>query len=129
MVLINNSEDPVKKYLRTADTYHNNALELFGRREFRKAGELLWGAVTQRIKAVAAVRGIQIQNHNEFFNFMREVTREIENPELYQTFLDLNALHKNFYDQIIPETDFQIYIQRVTEFERMIDELLKEIIK
>ncbi len=50
-------------YLKTRDQYLVNAEKLLARREYRKASELLWGAMVQSIKALAAKRGYRLGTH------------------------------------------------------------------
>ena len=119
----------IRTYTEMADTYHINAIQMAGKREYRKATELLWGAITQRIKAVAALHNHTIENHGRFFDFVRQLAKEREDEELYTDFLDLNALHRNFYDQIIPDKDFDVYLKRAIVFEKKMQQMLEDEIK
>jgi hypothetical protein len=117
-------------YIRTRNHYYRNAEELVGKKEFRKASEMLWGAVTQTLKALAALRGFEIRNHNEFFAITEKLSKEVKDPAIYYTFADLNALHTNFYDEIIPDGAFpdffakaKAYIERL---QRIIHDVLEE---
>ena len=122
------SENLVSSYIRTRDKYFNNSERLAGEGEFRKASELLWGAITQAIKALAATRGRRISNHRQFFDFMRRLAAEIEEPALYESFLFLRNLHTNFYDETIPPEDFQIYRKRAHSFIIRLNELMESLL-
>jgi len=125
--LLTMSEEMVSSYIRTRDKYFNNSERLSGEGEFRKASELLWGAITQAIKALAATRGRIISHHYQFFDFMRILTAEIEEPTLYESFLFLRNLHDNFYDETIPPEDFQIYRERAHSFLMRLNELMESL--
>lgn len=55
------STDSVTQCLRTRDRHFRNAEAMLGGREPRKASEMLWGAVAQGVKALAASRSLSIQ--------------------------------------------------------------------
>ncbi len=112
-------------FLRTRNSYLSNAEELIKKKEWRKASELLWGAVTQSIKALASISNFSISKHEKFFDFLKTLSKEIGDEEIYTLFLDLNSLHKNFYDEIIPEGDFPIYYKRVLQFLGKLDNVAK----
>jgi hypothetical protein len=103
-------------YIRIRDEYFANAESFAGKREYRKASELLWGAVTQTIKALAAKHGLVIEAHSQFFDFMQELAKETEDEAIYKTFLFLNDLHRNFYDEKIRPSDFGIYLKEAYDF-------------
>jgi hypothetical protein len=112
-------------YVRTGDLYYNNAIELAGKEEIRKATELLWGAVTQDIKALAAVRGNFLRTHNEIRTYVRQIGSDADDAKLYEEFLDLQALHRNFYDKEIQDEDFVIYLRKTDSFRRKIRDLIE----
>jgi len=112
-----------ERYLRRRGEYWSNALKYVGEGKFSKASEFLWGAVAQSIKAAAAMRDISITRHSAFFDFMRELSKELEDKELYKSFLFLNDLHKNFYDEYIGPAEFQIYLEEAGKFLQRIEEI------
>lgn len=97
--------------------------------EFRKASELLWGSVTQELKAFAASYNVVISSHRQFFQFLQQVSKELDDRSLYLEFVELNALHKNFYDEIIPPDVFPDYYRRAVEYTDRLDALLKSGLK
>jgi len=119
--------DVTSRFLRMRDHYLCNVEETIKKGEWRKASELLWGAITQEIKALGSASNIYIGKHGEFFDFVREVGKETKDKELYPLFLELNALHKNFYDEIIPSQDFPIYYEKAYSFLRKIDGIMKKV--
>lgn len=102
--------------METRDQYLSNAEHAIAAGEYRKASELLWGAVTQQLKALAASRNILITSHRLFFDFLRQYAAESGDRKLYEDFVTLNALHANFYDEIIPSDAFPIFYQKAIDY-------------
>jgi len=75
-----NDLNKAQRHLRRRDDYYNNALKYAAKGKFPKASELLWGAVTQSLKALAATRDINITSHAAFFSFTRDLSKEIDKP-------------------------------------------------
>ncbi len=98
------------------DQYRSNAEHAIAAGEYRKASELLWGAVTQQLKALAAAHNIVITSHRQFFDFLRQLASELGDRPLYEDFIALNALHKNFYDEVIPPDAFPGFYQKAIEY-------------
>ena len=63
-------------FMGTRDQYLSNAEHAIAAGEYRKASELLWGAVTQQLKTLAASRNILITSHRQFFDFLRQYAAE-----------------------------------------------------
>ncbi|MCK4455451.1 MAG: hypothetical protein KAU99_03790 [Thermoplasmata archaeon] len=110
------SSSPVHEYLRTRDEYFRNAETLLGKRESRKASELLWGAIAQGVKALAAGKSVMIETHGGLFEFVRELAKETGREDLYDSFLELQVLHKNFYDEAVPAGRLPLYFRKVREY-------------
>ena len=109
----------------TRDQYRENADKAVAAGEFRKASELLWGSITQELKALAATYGIVISSHRQFFEFLRQLASEVKDIQLYLEFVELNALHKNFYDETIPSDVFPEYYRRSMDYIGRLDTLVK----
>lgn len=107
------------------DQYRANAEHAIEAGELRKASELLWGAIAQQLKALAATRNILITSHRQFFDFLRQLASEISDESLYKDFVALNALHKNFYDETIPPDVFPDYYDQSLKFIARIDQLAR----
>ena len=118
--------DVIAGFLQQRDAYYRNAEELIGRGELRKASEMLWGAVTQSVKALAAASNIEISRHDEFFVFLRELCHELGDDYFYSTFVELNDLHRNFYDEFIPKDAFYILHKKAFDFVRNVEEFLRK---
>ena len=77
--------------------YMDNALEALNKNEAGKAGELIWGSITQAVHAVDAWRGPVIGGHRGMLNFARNIGDEIDDPNFPNNFLSAKSLHDNFY--------------------------------
>jgi hypothetical protein len=110
----------------TRDQYRSNAEHAVVAGEYRKASELLWGAVTQQVKALAATYDFVITSHRQFFDFLRQLAAELKDKPLYADFVELNALHKNFYDEIIPSDIFPDFYNRAIQYIGRLDDLTKK---
>ena len=105
-----------EEYIRTRDEYYANMSEMLIKGEYRKASELLWGAIAQSIKALASLSSINIRIHGDFFKYVKEVAKEKQDEEYKELFHTLNALHKNFYDLEFPPEDFSLYQRKADKF-------------
>ena len=114
-------------YVRARDSYLSNAERLASRGEIRKASELLWGAVAQSIKAVAARRGHRIESHRQLLTYARELARETGDQELYKQLLLARILHENFYDETLDPTDFEIIAREAYRLIAKLDRILKSL--
>ena len=77
--------------------YMDNALEALEKNEPGKAGELLWGSVTQAVHAVDAWRGPVIDDHRRMMNLAYSLEREIGDPSFRFVLRSASSLHHNFY--------------------------------
>jgi len=118
------AQSKLLEYLNTRDKYLSNALKLVREGEFRKASELLWGAVALQIKLLALVKkNIRLATHKELRRFMRELVKELGDPELYKTFHLVEKLHTNFYDEILDPEDFKLYLEEALKLIRKLEQL------
>ena len=116
----------VNTLYRTRDQYRANADHAIVLGEYRKASELLWGAVTQQLKAFAATRNVAITSHRQFFELVRQLAAELRDKPIYADFVELNALHKNFYDEIIPSDLFPDFYQKAIQYIERLDALARK---
>jgi hypothetical protein len=114
-------------FYETRDRYRSNAEKAIAAGEYRKASELLWGSITQELKALAATHGVVISSHGQFFDFLRQLATELGERTVYVEFAALNALHRNFYDEIIPPDLFPDYYRRSIEYIERIELLVRNL--
>ena len=77
--------------------YMDNALEALEKNEPGKAGEMLWGSITQAVHAVDAWRGPVIDDHRRMMNLAYSLEREIGDPSFRFVLRSASSLHHNFY--------------------------------
>ena len=59
--------------------------------------ELLWGALSQVIIAIAINRGQRYQEHQHRRHVMRQIIAELDDPAIVEDYKDANRLHVHFY--------------------------------
>lgn len=69
--------------------------------------EVLWGAATQMVKAVAKGHNLPGGNHRELFRAVREFARQTADTELLPEFGAIEKLHINFYDGEMSDADIE----------------------
>ena len=87
--------------------YMDNALEALEKNEPGKAGEMLWGSITQAVHAVDAWRGPVVIRHRGLLNFARNLSREIDDDNFHNNFLATKSLHENFYHPALERDDVE----------------------
>ena len=119
----------VSKYLIMRDHYLSNAEDMIKKNNLRKASELLWGAIAQTIKSLASLSNIGIYSHNQFKLYIKDLSRQLKDKYLSLTFSYLENLHRNFYDEKIPEEEFPEYYKETILFIKKLDKIAIEKIK
>lgn len=76
----------------------HNAFVHLDEGQLEKASEFLWGCMAQAIKAVAALKGIELPTHAAIWEFMTRLCKDLGDPTLFEAFRDANRLHSNFYE-------------------------------
>lgn len=114
---LNSSSIAYRKYLSTQKHYFQNAQKFMRLKKFQKASELLWGVVAQTIKAHAMLlTNKRLSAHVKLRDYIRELAREKNDPELLKDYTLLENLHRNFYDEEIEHQDFPSYYGTVLSF-------------
>ena len=78
--------------------YMDNALEALEKNEPGKAGEMLWGSVTQAFHAVAALHRRDVATHRSLKNFVIWIGDSTGDSSLRGDFEATEKFHNNFYD-------------------------------
>ena len=109
--------------------YMENALEALQKNEPGKAGELLWGSITQAIHAVDAWRGPVVIRHRGLLNFARNLSREINDDSFHNNFLAAKSLHDNFYHPELEMGDVEFAVPGIQRAINQVLALLPEEIR
>ena len=96
------SSTKIKQHVAHSRQYLDNGLIALKNNEAGKAGELLWGCVSQAVHALAEPRNVPINTHRDLKNFAIQVSEETNDESLLDDFNldDFNlteGLHGNFY--------------------------------
>ena len=108
--------------------YMDNALEALEKNEPGKAGELLWGSITQAVHAVDAWRGPVIAGHRSLLNFARNLSGEIV-ANFHNNFLASKSLHDNFYHPELETDDVELALPGIQRAISQVLALLPEEIR
>ena len=106
--------------------YMDNALEALEKNEPGKAGELIWGSVTQAVHAVDAWRGPVIDDHRRLMNFARDIGREIGDPAYPNNVRSARSLHQNFYIPVETQEEVEDLLPGIQQAINQILALLPE---
>ena len=109
-----------KNYRLQGKRYLAQAAEELSAGDTQQASEKAWGAVASMIKAAADQRGISHGNHRKLRQALRDVVEETGDAQLTLLISHAEALHANFYEGFLSETEVHQYLAQVSEFvERM----------
>jgi len=92
----------VEKYMDLSRKYLGQAREIMGKGDYAKAGEMLWGATAEMVKALASQRGVELKSHGEIWEYIAKLSEETEDREILKLFHVANGLHTNFHENWMP---------------------------
>ena len=118
------ARDKFLDYKSRSDLYFENARKFESERP-TKASEFYWGAVTQAIKAIALLRGTRIWEHKQYGEFVKEFSKEVNNPKILRLFANMHALHKNFYEGDLDSAYYELYVTDAIELLMILEKYYK----
>ncbi len=92
--------------------------------DLAQASEKGWGAAAQIVKAIAAERGWQHDNHRALHTAVNNLVNETGDTELGPLFAAANGLHANFYENWSSRVVVESTIQQVERFVEKAERLL-----
>ena len=108
--------------------YMDNALEALDKNEPGKAGEMLWGSITQAVHAVDSWRGPVIDDHRRLMNFAYSLEREIRDPSFRFILRSASSLHHNFYVPVDTKEELELLLPGIrTTISNILDLLPQEV--
>ena len=113
--------EAARNHLLHCRQYMDNALDALGKDEPGKAGEMLWGSVTQALHAVDTWRGPVIVSHRDLMNFSVRISREIDDPAYPNNVASARRLHDNFY---VPDVALEEIELLLPGIQRAVSQLL-----
>ena len=92
---------PRQAYSATSREFLAKAEVALAQKDLLQASEKGWGAAAQMVKAIADQRGWTHNGHAHLFQTIRRLVEETEDEQLGVFFHVANALHINFYENIM----------------------------
>ena len=92
--------------------------------DLRQASEKAWGAAAQMVKAAAALRGWEHDQHRYLWIAARDLSNEAGDQEIHALFVIANGFHVNFYENTYDANRVGLYISRVERFMGKIEVVL-----
>jgi len=106
----------------------DNFEKYYGKRDFVKASEFLWGSVTKIAYAIGLLYGKKVGKHKEIVALMKDLARG--DPKIVEWINSAESLHSNFYHNWMEEEIFEDYVKKVINLRmwlvRMLDERMEE---
>jgi hypothetical protein len=116
----------VADYLANSRKYGQQALAQLESREAEKASELAWRSVVERTKALYFLKtGKKLsQSHGDVKSYIRSISQQLEDEELYNLFHEAEGLHANFYEGFKDLDDVRRAFLNIQKLLTKIDTLL-----
>ncbi len=118
---------PVQTYRERSREYLAKAFRELEAGDLTQASEKGWGAAAQMVKAVADERGLEHRHHAVLIRLTHDLVRETGDPELQDLFDSANALHGNFYEDVLVHEEVEQRLYRVAVFVDQVERLLPDI--
>jgi hypothetical protein len=94
--------------------------------ELEKAGEFVWGAYAQLVKATALRRNRHLSKHSQLISYAQSITKALDDIDFLKDFHLARGLHMGFYEGDSDDFTIRQLIEALPEWKRKIDELLGE---
>ena len=108
-------EEQKRKYKAQSIHYIENAFNSIEAGEAEKAGEFLWGALAEGLKAVAASEGKKIKAHWEIGDYARKLSKELGDRSISDAYGHASYLHSGFYEAGLRIEDVYSYAMEMRE--------------
>ena len=108
-------EEQKRKYKAQSIHYIENAFNSIEAGDAEKAGEFLWGAMAEALKAVAASEGRKIEHHKEIGDYARKLTKKLEDKSIFNAYGHASYLHSGFYEAGLNIEEVYIYAMEMRE--------------
>ena len=98
----------MERMLELQDVLYNNYQIAISKKEFTKASELLWGAISNIAVGIAIMYEKKLSDHKATVHFIDEIISG-EYPQYAQITNSIEKLHSNFYHAWMSNDDFKIH--------------------
>lgn len=106
--------------------YLRNAYVSLERIELEKADKFGWGAMAQAVKAVAALKVIELRQHRDLGRYARDLAEELRDYSIFQNFRQADALYRNFYEAGLQREEVSDSLDSIRNTVAMLLRLLPE---
>ncbi len=96
-----------ERYRSAAHTLYDQALVELEAGDLRQASEKFWGAAAQVLKSFAEKRNLEHDSHSHAYRVIREAVDASRNPDVGEWFKQAEALHGNFYEDWMIESEIR----------------------
>ena len=104
---IDAAKNDADRYASMVLHYSHNAEKYLKSKDYHKASEMMWGAMSCTLKTVAATKNKQLNGHRALGKFAITLSKQEHNKEIFYSFSLANMLHQNFY-----ESNLDLYLVR-----------------
>ena len=115
-------EDLVEHYQLLSESYLTEARKMLQAGDLVQASEKLWGASALAVKAIAAKRGLKLEQHGSLWNFVSTLSTERRDEDSSLYFSVANSLHRNVYEDQMNKEVIELLARRI---ETLIAKLLE----
>ena len=118
-------QEKIEMYIVNASHYYENSQETLKKKEFGKAGELLWGAIAETVKALFLHdAGKPINSHEAIRDFLKKISTVYNKEILEKWRRSADNLHVNFYETFLDENTFLEYYENGEQLYAFLDSKL-----
>lgn len=120
------------RYLELAKRLLDNLEELERKGEYRKASEVLWGAVVNYTKAFLALvcedpEEVRSMSHRDLRKHMKIIVMSVGEDPHFVTVIE--ALHVNFYEDFMDSNDYLRYKERVLKYLNIVMNKIEQVLE
>jgi len=111
---IDEAENDADKFALMVLHYSHNAEKYLKIKDYHKASEMMWGAMSCVIKAVAAKEDKSIKSHRQLGEYVRKLAKQQKDKEIFNSFSKASMLHSNFYESNLDPKTILAIVQEVS---------------
>jgi len=119
-------KERTEKHKEQSIHYLENAFKFIDGGNSEKASEFLWRSMTQALKAVASGKEIRLKSHRQIWDYARELSKSLNDKDIFDQFLYANSLHSNFYESELTVEDVAILADGIKSTVAKLLELVSE---
>ena len=112
-----------EEYRTAAHQLYDQALVELEAGELSQASEKFWGAAAQVLKSFAEKHNLEHDSHSHAYMVIREAVRESRNPDVGEWFKHAEALHGNFYENWMIESEVRSSAEDVRKLIDRLEEI------